>query len=105
MRYFIIINPPEYRDNEDDRAGFAWAGEAADEDDAKLKAIADCEDLNGWDEGSIDADDTDVIECGPDWRHMVEEARKVLATTDANSEPDAMASALTRIAEALGVGA
>lgn len=80
MRYFIIINPPEYRNNRENTQGYAWAGEAEGEEDAKLKAIAECEALNGF-EHKIDAADTDVIEFGPDYKSIVEYVRQVVAKT------------------------
>lgn len=97
MRYFIIINPPQYRDNSDDLGGYAWAGEAESEDDAKAQAIAECEASNGWGEHdpdpamrshtAIDADDTDVIECGPDYRFLYEE---LLASQKPQDAPPAL---------------
>lgn len=80
MRYYVIINPPEYRDGEDE-AGFKWAGEA-DNDEAAFEAACDaCEELNGWGKYDtepgepligIDREDTHTIELGPDYKFMVE---------------------------------
>lgn len=111
MRYFIIINPPQYQDNDDDVGGFAWAGEAESEDDAKLNAIADCEATNGWDEGHIDADETHVIKYTPDYRFLYEELLAAQKPVEAPPAPahltispegvEALGNALTALATCL----
>lgn len=84
MRYYIIINPPQYRDNAEDEGGYAWAGEAASEDDAFEKACDACEEDNGWgkydddpamaEHTAIDREHTSIIECGPDYKAASEAA-------------------------------
>lgn len=88
MRYYIIINPPQYRDNSEDECGFAWAGEASDEAEAFESACDDCERMNGWgkyDEdpalaelSGIDRSRTNTIECGPDYKFMHEQLAPIL---------------------------
>lgn len=79
MRYCVIINPRQFQDNAEDTRGFMWCGDATDEGEAFDFACADCETVNGWDEGDCDRDTTDVIESGPDYRHQAETLAPILA--------------------------
>lgn len=66
--WFLIIDPPQYDDSED--AGYAWGGEAPDEDTALRFACVQCEIDNGWAEASINPASVKVIEAGPNWHAL-----------------------------------